>query len=152
MKIAIVGGVAGGASAAARARRLSEEAEIIMFERGQDPRSPTADCPITSAARSPTAANCWSRRKQMLIDRHRLDVRTRQSVEAIDRQRKAAHGQESCRRHDLRRVVRQADPGPGRVAVAAADPRHRTCRASTRCATCATPTGCTRWSKARTSR
>jgi NADPH-dependent 2,4-dienoyl-CoA reductase/sulfur reductase-like enzyme/rhodanese-related sulfurtransferase len=34
-KILIIGGVAGGASAAARARRLSEDAEIIMFERGQ---------------------------------------------------------------------------------------------------------------------
>ncbi|EIA0805265.1 TPA: pyridine nucleotide-disulfide oxidoreductase [Vibrio vulnificus] len=33
-KIVIVGGVAGGASAAARARRLSEDAQIIMFERG----------------------------------------------------------------------------------------------------------------------
>ncbi|MFO7822173.1 MAG: FAD-dependent oxidoreductase [Lentisphaeria bacterium] len=35
MKIVIVGGVAGGASAAARARRLNEDAEIIMFERGE---------------------------------------------------------------------------------------------------------------------
>jgi len=34
-KILIVGGVAGGASAAARARRLDESAEIIMFDRGQ---------------------------------------------------------------------------------------------------------------------
>ena len=34
-KILIVGGVAGGASAAARARRLSDEAEIILFERGE---------------------------------------------------------------------------------------------------------------------
>ena len=34
MKIVIVGGVAGGASAAARLRRLDEDAEIIMFERG----------------------------------------------------------------------------------------------------------------------
>ncbi|HOW59251.1 MAG TPA: FAD-dependent oxidoreductase [Candidatus Omnitrophota bacterium] len=34
MRILIVGGVAGGASAAARARRLSEDAEIIIFERG----------------------------------------------------------------------------------------------------------------------
>ncbi|BBM66751.1 hypothetical protein VA249_33970 [Vibrio alfacsensis] len=33
-KIVIIGGVAGGASAAARARRLSEDAQIIMFERG----------------------------------------------------------------------------------------------------------------------
>ncbi len=36
MKLVIVGGVAGGASAATRARRLSEEAEIVVFERGPD--------------------------------------------------------------------------------------------------------------------
>ena len=35
-KIVIIGGVAGGASSAARARRLDENAEIIMFERGPD--------------------------------------------------------------------------------------------------------------------
>src|SRR5690554_1354017 len=34
-KIVIVGGVAGGASAAARLRRLSEETEIILYERGE---------------------------------------------------------------------------------------------------------------------
>jgi NADPH-dependent 2,4-dienoyl-CoA reductase/sulfur reductase-like enzyme/peroxiredoxin family protein/TusA-related sulfurtransferase/rhodanese-related sulfurtransferase len=34
MRILIVGGVAGGASAAARARRLSEDADIVIFERG----------------------------------------------------------------------------------------------------------------------
>ncbi|HIZ53450.1 MAG TPA: pyridine nucleotide-disulfide oxidoreductase, partial [Candidatus Enterococcus avicola] len=33
-KIVIVGGVAGGASTAARVRRLDEHAEIVMFERG----------------------------------------------------------------------------------------------------------------------
>ena len=36
MKLLIVGGVAGGASAAARARRLSEGAHIVLFERGPD--------------------------------------------------------------------------------------------------------------------
>lgn len=35
MKVLIVGGVAGGASAAARLRRLDENAEIIMFEKGK---------------------------------------------------------------------------------------------------------------------
>jgi len=33
-RILIVGGVAGGASCAARARRMSEKAEVIIFERG----------------------------------------------------------------------------------------------------------------------
>ena len=35
-KVLIVGGVAGGASAAARIRRLDESVEVIMFERGPD--------------------------------------------------------------------------------------------------------------------
>ena len=35
MKILIVGGVAGGATAATRLRRLSEENEVIIFEKGQ---------------------------------------------------------------------------------------------------------------------
>lgn len=34
MKVIIVGGVAGGASAAARLRRLDEHAEIILLEKG----------------------------------------------------------------------------------------------------------------------
>ncbi|MBN1492971.1 MAG: FAD-dependent oxidoreductase [Candidatus Omnitrophica bacterium] len=35
MKLVIIGGVAGGAAAAARARRLDESAEIVLFERGE---------------------------------------------------------------------------------------------------------------------
>ena len=34
-KVVIVGGVAGGASAVARLRRLDENAKIVMFERGE---------------------------------------------------------------------------------------------------------------------
>ncbi|MFP4453745.1 MAG: flavoprotein oxidoreductase, partial [Desulfobacterales bacterium] len=33
-KLVVIGGVAGGATAAARARRLNEHAEIVVFERG----------------------------------------------------------------------------------------------------------------------
>ena len=36
MKHIIVGGVAGGATAAARIRRIDEHAEIILFEKGND--------------------------------------------------------------------------------------------------------------------
>ena len=35
MKILIIGGVAGGASVAARLRRMDEQAENILFERGE---------------------------------------------------------------------------------------------------------------------
>ena len=34
-KVVIIGGVAGGASVAARLRRLDEDADITMFERGE---------------------------------------------------------------------------------------------------------------------
>ena len=42
MRIVVVGGVAGGMSAAARARRLDESAEIIVFEKG--PYGSFANC------------------------------------------------------------------------------------------------------------
>ena len=42
MKVIIVGGVAGGASTAARLRRMDEKAEIIMLERG--PNISFANC------------------------------------------------------------------------------------------------------------
>ena len=44
-KILIVGGVAGGASAAARLRRLNEEDKIIMFEKG--PHVSFSNCSLT---------------------------------------------------------------------------------------------------------
>jgi len=88
MKIAIVGGVAGGASAAARARRLSETAEIIVFERGPDPSFANCGLPYYIGGEISQREELLVAPKQMLIDRHRLDVRTRQSVEAIDRRRK----------------------------------------------------------------
>jgi NADPH-dependent 2,4-dienoyl-CoA reductase/sulfur reductase-like enzyme len=47
-RVLIVGGVAGGASAAARLRRLDESAEIVVFDRGPYVRSPTAGFPTTS--------------------------------------------------------------------------------------------------------
>ena len=50
MKLLIVGGVAGGASAAARARRLSEDADIILFERGPDVSF--ANCGLPAAEKS----------------------------------------------------------------------------------------------------
>jgi NADPH-dependent 2,4-dienoyl-CoA reductase/sulfur reductase-like enzyme/rhodanese-related sulfurtransferase len=88
MKIAIVGGVAGGASAAARARRLSEESEIIVFERGPDPSFANCGLPYYIGGEIAERDKLLVAPKQMLIDRHRLDIRTRQSVEAIDRANK----------------------------------------------------------------
>ena len=48
MKVVIVGGVAGGATAAARLRRLDEQAEIVVFERQALFPTLTAVCLTTS--------------------------------------------------------------------------------------------------------
>lgn len=88
MRIVIVGGVAGGASAAARARRLSETAEIIVIERGAHPSFANCGLPYYIGGQIEDREKLLVAPKQMLIDRHRLDVRTEESVEAIDREKK----------------------------------------------------------------
>lgn len=87
-KIIIVGGVAGGASAAARARRLSETAEIIMFERG--PFISFANCGLPYHI----GGDIKDRNKLLLqtpesfLARFNVDVRTMSEVVSIDRKNK----------------------------------------------------------------
>jgi NADPH-dependent 2,4-dienoyl-CoA reductase/sulfur reductase-like enzyme/rhodanese-related sulfurtransferase len=85
MKLVIVGGVAGGASAAARARRLSEDAQILLIERGPDISFANCGLPYHIGGEI-------SQREKLLIitpermrARFNLEVRTRSSVESIDR-------------------------------------------------------------------
>ena len=85
MKLLIVGGVAGGASAAARARRLSEEAEIIMFERGPDVSFANCGLPYFIGGEIADRDKLLVTTPERLQSRFRLDVRTRSNVEAIDR-------------------------------------------------------------------
>ena len=59
-----------------------------MFERGHDPSFANCGLPYYIGGEIADREKLLVAPKQMLIDRHRLDVRTRQSVEAIDRQRK----------------------------------------------------------------
>lgn len=50
MKVVIIGGVAGGATAAARIRRLDEQAEIVVFDVQDLSHMLTVVCRTTSAA------------------------------------------------------------------------------------------------------
>ena len=88
MKLVIVGGVAGGASAAARARRLSEEAEIVLFERGPDVSFANCGLPYYVGGEIVEREKLLVTTPEMLRSRFRLDVRTRSQVEAIDRSAK----------------------------------------------------------------
>ena len=95
MKLIIVGGVAGGASAAARARRLSEDAEIVVFERGPDVSFANCGLPYYIGGEIAERDKLLVTTPERLLQRFKLDVRTRSSVEAIDRKAK------KVRVHDL---------------------------------------------------
>lgn len=88
MKLVIVGGVAGGASAAARARRLSEDADIVMFERGPDVSFANCGLPYHIGDVIPQREKLLVTTPDRLRERFRLDVRTRSEVIAIDRRNK----------------------------------------------------------------
>lgn len=85
MKFVIVGGVAGGASAAARARRLSEEAEIVIFERGPDVSFANCGLPYHIGGVIASRDKLLVTSPDRLRERFRLIVRTRSEVEAINR-------------------------------------------------------------------
>lgn len=85
MKIVIIGAVAGGASAAARARRLDEDAEIILIERGVEPSFANCGLPYYVGGEIQTRDKLLVAPAAQLRQRHRLDVRTQQEVTAINR-------------------------------------------------------------------
>ncbi len=87
-KILIVGGVAGGASAAARLRRLDENAEIVMFERG--PYISFANCglPYYIGGTIKERDNLLLMTPQKFKKRFNVDVRINNEVVKIDRDKK----------------------------------------------------------------
>lgn len=60
-KIIIVGGVAGGMSAATRLRRLMEDAEIIVFDKGPMSLLQIVDCLFMFLVKLKTAQIFWFR-------------------------------------------------------------------------------------------
>jgi NADPH-dependent 2,4-dienoyl-CoA reductase/sulfur reductase-like enzyme/rhodanese-related sulfurtransferase len=84
-RILIVGGVAGGASCAARARRLSETAEIIMFDRG--PYVSFANCglPYYVGDVIKNEEHLLVATPELFRKRFNIDVRLHSDVVRIDR-------------------------------------------------------------------
>jgi NADPH-dependent 2,4-dienoyl-CoA reductase/sulfur reductase-like enzyme/rhodanese-related sulfurtransferase len=91
MKLVIVGGVAGGASAATRARRLSETAEIVLIERGPDVSFANCGLPYYIGGTIADREKLLVAKPALLRQRFNLDVRTRCEVTAIDREAKTVH-------------------------------------------------------------
>ncbi len=88
MKVIIVGGVAGGASCAARLRRLNEKAEILLVERG--PYVSYANCglPYHVGGSIPNEANLLVATEQMFRAVFAIDCRTNCEVIGISADKK----------------------------------------------------------------
>ena len=87
-KIIVVGGVAGGMSFATRYRRLNQDDQIIVFEKG--PYVSFANCglPYHISGEISTRSGLLVVREQLLKDRFRLDVRSNAEVISIDSENK----------------------------------------------------------------
>ena len=88
MKIVIVGGVAGGATTATRLRRLSENNEIILFERGENISFANCGLPYY-------ISDVISKKEDLLVqtpkafrNRFNIDVRIKQEVISINKENK----------------------------------------------------------------
>lgn len=88
-RILIVGGVAGGATCAARARRLCEACEIVVFERG--PHVSFANCglPYFVGDVIESEANLLVAKPELFKQLFNIDVHTETEVIRIDRQGKS---------------------------------------------------------------
>ena len=83
-KIVIVGGVAGGASCAARMRRLDESAEIVMFEKGEYISFANCGLPYYIGDTIKDRENLIIQTPQKFKDRFNVDVRTNAEVISIN--------------------------------------------------------------------
>jgi NADPH-dependent 2,4-dienoyl-CoA reductase/sulfur reductase-like enzyme/rhodanese-related sulfurtransferase len=85
-RVVIVGGVAGGATCAARLRRLDENAQIVLLERG--PYVSFANCglPYHVGNVIPKEPALLLATPKLFHDRFNIDVRTQNEVIAIDRE------------------------------------------------------------------
>lgn len=84
MKVVIIGGVAGGASAAARLRRLDEQAEIILLERGEYISFANCGLPYYIGGVIKEKSALTLQTPQQFYNRFRIDVRIKNEALSID--------------------------------------------------------------------
>ena len=87
-KILIVGGVAGGASAAARLRRLNEEDKIILFEKGPHVSFSNCSLPYYVGGLIPNEETLLLMSPEKFLKQFNVDARINSEVIAIDREKK----------------------------------------------------------------
>jgi len=87
-KLVIIGGVAGGATAAARARRLNERAEIILFERGEYISFANCGLPYYIGDVIKKRDALFVTTAEQFRQRYNIDIRSNTEVTRIDRKKK----------------------------------------------------------------
>lgn len=83
MNYLIIGGVAGGATVAARLRRMDEKANIILFERGKYVSYANCGLPYYIGDTINNREKLFVQTAKGFTDRFRIDIRTEQEVTAI---------------------------------------------------------------------
>ena len=83
MNYLIIGGVAGGATVAARLRRMDEKANIILFERGKYASYANCGLPYYIGDTINNREKLFVQTAKGFTDRFRIDIRTEQEVTAI---------------------------------------------------------------------
>ena len=116
-KIVIVGGVAGGASCAARCRRLDETAEILMLDRG--PYVSFANCglPYYVGDVIKDEAKLLVANPALFRDRFNIEVRTEHEVIAIDREAREIEVKDFATDQTYREAYDALVLSPGAAAV-----------------------------------
>lgn len=87
-RIVVVGGVAGGASAAARARRVNEEADIVVYERGEYVSFANCGLPYYIAGEITEVSKLMVATPEMFKTKYRVEVKTNHEVLELDVSRK----------------------------------------------------------------
>lgn len=105
MKYLIIGGVAGGATAAARLRRIDEKAEIILFEKGEHISYANCGLPYYIGGVIQDRDNLFVQTPETFGHLFNLDVRIKSEVMSIDREQKQvkvreANGKEYMESYD----------------------------------------------------
>lgn len=88
MKYLIIGGVAGGATVAARLRRMDESATVVLFERGKYVSYANCGLPYYIGGTISDREKLFVQTVKGFTDRFRIDIRTEQEVIAIHPEKK----------------------------------------------------------------
>lgn len=84
MRIIIIGGVAGGTTAATNARRYDKDAEIVLYEAGEDISYAACGFPYFLGGRVTDMKELAPRGPEFFRDNHRVEVLLSHRVESID--------------------------------------------------------------------